>query len=178
MFFFSLIDEGLQVPERLWDLCKVTGPDWHCSVTNGARVHLPDSRQSLSTDTGLWWRKVVFVAGPSKEDGRLVRPEPLMAFRQGFKSNGKVRVVGCVIGSRTCFWVAGGEVTGWCLGISGITLLVPTSLGSTCLWSAPSSGWGVFISAEQLEGTCQIVTYIPWGGTRSAETLFYCSAMV
>ena len=36
-------------------------------------------QQSQPTDTELWYRKVQFIAGPSKENGRLMlnRPEPL-----------------------------------------------------------------------------------------------------
>ena len=35
-------------------------------------------------------------------------------------------------------------------------------------------GWGVLVSVKQLKGMCQIVMYVPWGGTR---TLFYFSCL-
>ena len=40
-----------------------------------------------------------------------------------------------VTGYITFFWLVGDDVTGGILGISIINLIVPTSLGSTCLWS-------------------------------------------
>ena len=55
--------------------------------------------------------------------------------RQGFLKT-VLRVGGCVSNSWTFFRLVGGEVTGWCF--RNLSLLLPTTLGSVCLWSACS----------------------------------------
>lgn len=56
-------------------------------------------------------------------------------------------------------WLVGGEVTGILTGILTMSLLVPISQESLCLWSAyshhPPPGWGYLTFSEQLTGMCQ-----------------------
>ena len=73
-----------------------------------------------------------------------------MAFRQGFlRTMLGEKVSGYMISSRP-FWLVGGEVTGWYFW--NLNLLIPTSLGSACSWSAcshhpPPVGGGLLVSA-------------------------------
>ena len=54
------------------------------------------------------------------------------------------------------FWLVGGEVR----------VMFLTSLEPTCLWSLSSPRVRVLVPAERLQDACQVVIYIPWGGTR------------
>ena len=74
-----------------------------------------------------------------------------------------MRVTGCVLSSWTFFWLGGGDITGW--GIRNVSLLVPSRLGSTCLWSAPSTWVCVWGSYSFYRTTQRYLVYIPWGGT-------------
>ena len=106
---------------------------------------------------------------PCKENGQLMlkRPELPNGFQgRAFKATFGVKVRG----GMNFFWLVGGEVIRWCSGDlnhqpsgsnqSGVHVLVVTILHLG----------GVLVSAEQLRDMCQIITYIPGGGTRS---LFY-----
>ena len=82
-------------------------------------------------------------------------------------------------GCRLCvifFWLAGDKVTGWCLG--NLSLLVPISLESICLWWAYSHhsppGWGVLVSVEELRVRHQIVICVPSRATSHPVILLSC----
>lgn len=82
-------------------------------------------------------------------------------------------------GCRLCvifFWLAGDKVTGWCLG--NLSLLVPISLESICLWWAYSHhsppGWGVLASVEELRVRHQIVICVPSRATSHPVILLSC----
>lgn len=87
----------------------------------------------------------------------LKRPKLTDGFRgRVFKGNLKVRVAGVMISLWTSSQLVDGDV--W--GISIIRLLVPTSLGSMCLWPPSSTGEKVWVSTRQLKGVQQVVVYI------------------
>ena len=109
-------------------------------------VHSPAVLQSQSTDTWLWWRKVQCLLQGTKQGEWAAHAQgtsTLMGFREGIlKETFGVRVVACGLSS-------GQLVVRWHSDVSGIlliSLLVPTSLESVCLWSVcshqASPGWG------------------------------------
>ena len=51
----------------LWRSCKCA------SLLNRTRVHSPNTQQSQSTDTRMWWKKYsIYCRAPSKEEGQLM----------------------------------------------------------------------------------------------------------
>ena len=95
----------------------------------------------------------------------LKRPEPRDGF-QGRVFKGKVRdrVTGCWISSWTFFELVVVRSLSGILEINIINLLVPTSLGSTCLWSACSFSLTlgrVLVSSKTIQGMAQDIIYNP-----------------
>ena len=115
-----------------------------------------------------------------------------MAFREGlFKSKQltsfEVQVAGCIVSLWTFFWLAGGEVTGWCFknirrflhhpsgsnqsGVYLLSAVVSTFHLCVCVW------WEVGLSfcgtSQRYSSECCV--YPPWGWTK---TLFYCWIVV
>ena len=97
------------------------------------------SAESQTLTVGVFSKVRVYCRCQARRKGSSCSKDPNspMASRQGFLKTGLgKRVGGCMISSWSFFWLVGGEVTGWCF--RNLSLLVPTSLVSVCLWSACS----------------------------------------
>ena len=91
---------------------------------------------------------------------------PLMAFREGFLKATLLglKVVGCMISSWTFFELVVVRSLGGILEVNIINLLVPTSLGSTCLWAECSyflTLGRVLASSKTIQGMAQDIIYNP-----------------
>ena len=161
-------------------------------LPNQTGVHSPDAQQSQSTDTGLWRSKVqCFLQGTKQRKGKeqlvLKRPELLNGFQgRSFKNKHltsfEVQVAGCIISLWTFFWMAGGDVIGWCFknirrflhhpfgsNQSGVYMFIVSCSHhplSGCVWGGGLSFCG---TTQRYSSECCV--YPPWGETR---TLFYC----
>ena len=108
------------------------GPKFVCLMYRAAK-------QTESSESGA--EKGLFRAKQGERATRAQKTQTPRLFCGDEFSKAKfgVRAAGCV----TFFWLVGGEVIGWCFW--NLNLLVPASLGSTCLWSAcghhPPPGW-------------------------------------
>ena len=95
----------------------------------------------------------------------LKRPEPPDGFQgRVFKGN-IIRFEGCRVHDQLVdiLRIGCGEVTGL-LEVNIINLLVPTSLGSTCLWAACSyflTLGRVLVSSKTIQGMAQDIIYNP-----------------
>ena len=97
------------------------------------------------------------------------KTQPPVTFREGLSFKGNSWDKG--YRGMTLSWLVDSEVIGWYL-----RNLIPTNLGSMCLWSAwghhPPPGWSILAPAEQLKDTCQTVIHIPWGWTKMLNYYF------
>ena len=113
---------------KLWELVMDDREVW-CAAVHGVA--------ELDRTVWLNWNELKLPSG----------------FQEEFlKAKLGVRAIGYV----TSFWVAGGEVIGWC----SRNLMLSLKL--------PSSTWvGTVVPVEELRDMCQIVLFIPWGGIRT-----------
>ena len=99
-------------------------------------------------------------------------PNSLVTLRQGFlKPILWVRVIGCLISSRTFFWLVGGKVTGWCFGnLSHQSSSSNQSEVYVLLWSACTQHHQLSFcrTAQRYGSDCYLY---PSGGTRSPVTI-------
>ena len=152
--------------------------DWTTTTNSGL---LTVSQQSQSTDTRLWWRNVQRLLQGTKQ-GECVAHAQKTQTLHWLLDKGFLRQCcgNCHrISLRTFFWLADGEVTGWCFWDLNHQ---PSSFKSLGLCACDQHvliilywvGWGEgagTVSAEQIKDKHQIITYIPLGGYRSPVTL-------
>ena len=117
-----------------------------CLVCYWTQFTCPWCTVRSNWNTGVWSRERF--AARTKQGEQAVHAQMVwttwMAFRQGFvRTMLGEKVSGYMISSRP-FWLVGGEITGWYFW--NLNLLIPTSLGSACSWSAcshhPPPEWG------------------------------------
>ena len=95
----------------LWRSCKCA------SLLNRTRVHSPNTQQSQSTDTRMWWKKYsIYCRAPSKEEGQLMLrwfPTPGWLSGKGFLKTEWERGLKSMYSACVQFWLVGREVTMW-----------------------------------------------------------------
>ena len=105
-------------------------------LPNWTQVHSPDTQQSQSIDTGLWWRKIQHLLQGTENGQLILNLDSLMASKERFlKATLGVRVAGYMNSLWAISWLVGVQSD-----ISGILVnfLVSISLESTCLCSVYS----------------------------------------